>query len=121
MAKYNHEQEMGEVYATHLDMVIEIIQRVHPVAAERGLGRLEVAAALRDIADDLAAAREEIAKLRAAWPQDSTTCPPQNLPVGTIYFGPHGWWTAVGAKESTHSHTRDAAINAAAGIEEPRT
>jgi hypothetical protein len=57
-------REEAKDYATHLDTAIEIIQRVHPVAAERGLGRLEVAAALRDLADNLTAARRELARFQ---------------------------------------------------------
>ena len=57
-------REDAKDYATQLDTATEIIQQVHPVAAERGLGRLEVAAALRDIADDLAAARRELARFQ---------------------------------------------------------
>jgi hypothetical protein len=62
----------------------------------------------------LAAAREREAKLRAAWPgrKDYTNEAGVLAPFkqGWVLSGIKGWWPDV-----------DAAINAAAGIEEPRT
>ena len=46
---YNHERENGERYAAELDAAAEILQRVHPIGKVKGIGRLEVVAALEEL------------------------------------------------------------------------
>jgi hypothetical protein len=49
MPDYNHERENGERYAAELDAAAEILQRVHPIGKVKGIGRLEVVAALEEL------------------------------------------------------------------------
>jgi hypothetical protein len=49
MPDYNHEREYGERYAAELDAAAEILQRVHPICKVKGIGRLEVVAALEEL------------------------------------------------------------------------
>jgi hypothetical protein len=51
MPDYNHERENGERYAAELDAAAEILQRVHPIGKVKGIGRLEVVAALEELFD----------------------------------------------------------------------
>lgn len=44
---YEHEQ--GPRYAAELDAAAELLQTIHPIGAVKAIGRLEVAAALKEI------------------------------------------------------------------------
>ena len=58
MSEYNHERELGPVYAVQLERAAESLQSVHPIGKVKHIGRLEVARAVKDIVADLAALRE---------------------------------------------------------------
>lgn len=74
--------------------------------------------------DDLAEAREREAKLRQWWPTwDAAFGPESEETSNSIYRVTDDQWgiTHYDEGEGIYYPTRDAAINAAAGIEEPRT
>ena len=105
MSEYNHERELGPVYAVQLERAARSLQAVHPIGKVKHIGRLEVARAVEDLVADLAALREENRKLRDAWPRYAGKC---------VYeLGNDGW--VVHDTPGLHP-TRDEAINVAAGI-----
>lgn len=46
---FEYYRESSERYGKELDAAAEILQRLHPIGACKGLGRMEVVAALRDV------------------------------------------------------------------------
>jgi hypothetical protein len=64
MSEYNHERELGPVYAAQLERAAGSLQSVHPIGRVKGIGRLEVAHAVEDLAAEITTLREENRKLR---------------------------------------------------------